>query len=74
VRSAFAKYRPAGSRTQDADAGVAHLWLIDPDLRTLEIYEREGPHWLLLASHADQDIVRARPFDVIELELAALWV
>ncbi len=57
-----------------ADTGVTHLWLIDPDLRTLEVYEREGAHWLLLASHADQDIVRARPFDAIELELAALWV
>lgn len=56
-----------------AEAGVAHLWLVDPDLRTLEVYARDGAHWVLPGSHADQDVVRAAPFDAIELELAALW-
>lgn len=56
-----------------AQAGVAHLWLVDPDLRTLEVYAREDTRWLLLGSHADEDRVRAAPFEAIELELAALW-
>lgn len=56
-----------------AEAGVEHLWLVDPDLRTLETYAREGQRWMLLGSHADQDFVRAPPFDAIELELASLW-
>lgn len=56
-----------------AEAAVAHLWLVDPDLRTLEVYACDGAHWLLLGGHADQDVVRAAPFDAIELELSALW-
>lgn len=57
-----------------AEAGVAHLRLVDPDLRTLEVDARDGAHWLLLGGDADQDVVaRAVPFDAIELELSALW-
>ena len=54
-------------------AGVSHLWLVDPELRTLEAYARQDAHWLLLASHSEDDAVRVPPFDAIELELALLW-
>jgi hypothetical protein len=30
-------------------------------------------HWSILATHAGDEVVRAEPFDAIELELAALW-
>lgn len=56
-----------------AEAGVAFLWLVDPDLRTLEAYAREGARWLLLGSYADQDVARIPPFDAIELELGLFW-
>ena len=56
-----------------AQAGVHHLWLIDPELRTLEAYERRDAHWLLTASHSEEDVVRIPPFDAIELELGLLW-
>ena len=56
-----------------AQAGVSHLWLVDPELRTLEAYARQDAHWLLLASHSEDDAVRVPPFDAIELELALLW-
>jgi hypothetical protein len=56
-----------------AEVGVEHLWLIDPDLRTLEAHARDGSRWVLLGSHADQDVVRMPPFDAVELELGALW-
>ncbi|WP_347259320.1 Uma2 family endonuclease [Rudaea sp.] len=56
-----------------AEAGVEFLWLVDPDLRTLEAYRREGSAWLLLGSFADQDAVRVVPFDAIALELGSLW-
>lgn len=56
-----------------AEYGVSHLWLVDPDLRTLEAYELRDGHWLLLASHAEDDVVRVPPFDAIELELSLLW-
>lgn len=34
-----------------AREGVRHLWLRDPDARTLEVYRLEqGAQWLLLAN------------------------
>jgi Uma2 family endonuclease len=53
--------------------GVVHAWLINPRARTLEVYRREGTSWVLVASHADDAIVRAEPFDAIELDLLRLW-
>jgi Uma2 family endonuclease len=56
-----------------AGEGVGHLWLVDPLARTLETYRLDGGRWLLLASWRDDAVVRAEPFDAIELELGALW-
>ena len=57
------------------EAGVQHLWLVDPIARMLEVFHSnvDGSHWLLLAVHANDDKVRAMPFDAIELDLARLW-
>ncbi len=52
---------------------VAHVWLVDPDARTLEAYRREQRQWLLLGTWRDSEHVRAEPFEVFELELGALW-
>ncbi|MCL2345739.1 MAG: Uma2 family endonuclease [Desulfobulbus sp.] len=56
-----------------AALGVAHLWLVDPELRTLEAYENQQGRWMLIAAHADQDVVRVAPFAAAPLELAWLW-
>jgi Uma2 family endonuclease len=56
-----------------AAAGVQHLWLIDPDLRLLEAYENRQGQWTLIATHADEEVVRVPPFDAVELELSGLW-
>jgi Uma2 family endonuclease len=53
--------------------GVQHLWLIDPELRTLEAYENQQGRWTLIAAHADQEAVRVAPFDAVALELSWLW-
>ncbi len=53
--------------------GVAHAWLIDPLQRTLEILRLEGRHWAIVAAHANDDVVRAEPFEAIELSLQRLW-
>lgn len=57
-----------------AARGVTHVWLIDPDLRTLEVYENRSGHWLLLATHEGAAEVAAAPFDAIRLPLGGLWV
>jgi len=57
-----------------AREGVEHLWLVDPDARTLEVYAlREERRWLLLDTLKDDDGVRQPPFDAIEFPLATLW-
>lgn len=53
--------------------GVPFLWLIDPQLHTLEVFKLQGKDWLLVGTHKDDALVRAEPFDAIELELDALW-
>lgn len=57
-----------------AAAGVGHAWLIDPDLRILEVFENRDGHWLLLAAYDNDNRVRAVPFDAVEIALAGLWV
>jgi Uma2 family endonuclease len=52
---------------------VSHLWLINPTTRTLEVMELQAGRWLLLATSADEDTVRAKPFDAVALDLASLW-
>lgn len=56
-----------------AREGVAHLWLVNPLARTLEVYRLAEGRWLLLATHEGSVQVRAEPFDAVELELAPLW-
>jgi len=53
--------------------GVRNAWLVDPVERTLEVYRLVEQRWSLLATFADEERVRAEPFDAIELDLAILW-
>jgi Uma2 family endonuclease len=53
--------------------GVGHVWLVDPEAKTLEVFRLDGDTYRLLDSHADDALVRAEPFEAFELELAALW-
>ncbi|MEZ4278008.1 MAG: Uma2 family endonuclease [Myxococcota bacterium] len=52
---------------------VAHAWLIDPIARTVEILRLDTGGWLIVATFSDLDVVRAEPFEAIELELSLLW-
>ena len=56
-----------------ASHGVGHLWLVDPDVRSLEVLALHEGHWLLLNAYKDDAEVRAVPFDAIAFDLAALW-
>jgi len=52
---------------------VGHAWLLDPILRTLEVWRLQGSLWSLLATHGSAERVRAEPFDAIELTLESVW-
>jgi len=53
---------------------VAHLWIVDPILRTLEVYRLEDARWIVASTHGGTDAVRAEPFDAVELRLARWWL
>jgi Uma2 family endonuclease len=53
--------------------GVGHVWLVNPTLRTLEVYRLTQGQWMLVDTHEGDDSVRAEPFESIELPLARLW-
>ena len=53
---------------------VRHAWLVDPIATTLEVYTlgAEG-EWGKPVIYRGAEVVRAVPFEAIELELSALW-
>ena len=53
---------------------VRHIWLVDPVLRTLEVFRLTSSktYERTAAWHGD-GAVRAEPFDAILLELSSLW-
>jgi len=57
-----------------AREGVGHCWLIDPELRTLEVFENRDGKWLLLTALENDAEVSQPPFDATSFPLAGLWV
>ena len=53
--------------------GVTHVWFINPATRTLEVLQLDGTTYRVKATHAGDAVVRAEPFDAIELALSDLW-
>jgi Uma2 family endonuclease len=54
-------------------AGVEHVWLVDPHAQLLEVLTLDAGSWRITAVYEGEAVVRAVPFEAIELELAALW-
>jgi Uma2 family endonuclease len=53
--------------------GVPHYWIADPLERTLHVH-RWGPRgYIVVLTAGEADIVRAEPFEVVELRVAALF-
>jgi Uma2 family endonuclease len=57
-----------------AKAGVAHIWLIDPNEKLLEVFQLSGSQWLSIASFEGAQTVRAEPFDAVELDMTRWWI
>lgn len=54
--------------------GVRHLWLVDPGAKTLDAFRLESGRWVVLGTFAEADIVRAEPFEELEIDLEHLWL
>jgi len=57
-----------------ARVGVSYLWVIDPAEKTVEVRKLEGGRWSVLATFAEDEPMRAEPFEGIEIPLGRLWV
>jgi Uma2 family endonuclease len=57
-----------------AREGVGHLWIVDPILRTLEVYRLEEQRWIVAGTHGGDERVRAEPFDAVELDASRWWL
>jgi Uma2 family endonuclease len=53
--------------------GVSYLWLLSPEIQTLEVHRLERGHYVILENYEGHDEVRAEPFETIEIDLEALW-
>ena len=56
-----------------AREGVSYLWLVDPDVRSLEAFELRGNEWVLIDKLFDDAPVSLPPFDAISFNLGDLW-
>lgn len=54
-------------------AGVPHYWLLDPSLRTLTVLRWTPEGYLAALTAGGSDIVRAEPFEAVELNLGLLF-
>jgi Uma2 family endonuclease len=56
------------------EQGVSWAWIVDPLARTLEVYESLGNRWTVAGAWEEDAVVRAVPFDAIEIEIGGWWV
>ncbi len=56
-----------------ASFGVGHCWYVDPNARTLEVFELSAGKWLLAATFKDAEPVTAQPFEALTFPLDVLW-
>jgi Uma2 family endonuclease len=53
--------------------GVPHYWIADPIEQTLIVHRWESAGYLVVLSAAAGDVVRAEPFDAVELRVSTLF-
>jgi Uma2 family endonuclease len=56
-----------------ARIGVAWLWYVDVEARTVTVSRLADGAWLEVAVHGDDQRVRLEPFEAVELDLSLWW-
>jgi len=52
---------------------VAHVWLVDPLNRTLEVFQLQGEHMGAATVYGGNDKAAVEPFASVELDLSRWW-
>ncbi len=53
---------------------IPYFWLVDPVAKILEVFKLESGRWTVAGAYAENEKVRAEPFQEIEIDLANLWL
>jgi Uma2 family endonuclease len=56
-----------------AREGIEHVWLIDPEARSLEVFRLTGEHWTLVAAFSENEAAKSEPFDAVTFDLSLWW-
>ncbi len=56
-----------------ARVGVSSAWVIDPLEKTVKVLDAREGAWIQRATFSGNAIVRAPPFDAVELDLGRVW-
>ncbi len=56
-----------------AARGIPHLWILDPEAQTLEVFRHQGGVYPRVQAFIGDVRVRAVPFDAVELDIGAWW-
>ncbi|MEX6507796.1 Uma2 family endonuclease [Jiella sp. M17.18] len=67
------RYDRGEKRLIYADAGVRHMWLLDPRAELLETFALVDGNWMVGTTMSGSDPVSAPPFDAISFPLSVLW-
>lgn len=54
-------------------AGVGHYWILDPAKRTLRVHRWAAPGYQVVLNVGPEAVVRAEPFDALEIAVADLF-
>ncbi len=57
-----------------ARAGVGHVWLVDPELKTLEVLRLVDGFYSLVQGGIERETGKFEPFQSVETELGAWWM
>jgi Uma2 family endonuclease len=52
---------------------VGHVWLVDPGVRTVEVYRLQDRRWVRAQAAQGNVSVRLEPFDTVEMYLDRWW-
>jgi Uma2 family endonuclease len=53
---------------------VSHVWLMDPIDKLLEVLRLESERWVVAAVLGGATVVRAEPFEAVEIDLTRFWL
>ena len=53
---------------------VEYAWIVDTNLRTVEVFRLKDGQWMLSSVHGGNEPARIEPFEAVEFPMARLWL